>query len=70
MKRGFTKRLSSGRASQEQKEERDRIRSINYHLSKGNMGAALRLLNKTTEGNKALKAKLTADLAKEKENEV
>jgi len=66
MKRGYNKPFSQGRIGQEQKEERDRIRSINYHLSQGNMGAAMRLLNKTTEGSKALRAKVRAEMDKEK----
>ena len=65
MKRGSTKHRSQGQTGQEQKEERDRIRSINWHLRQGNMGAAMRLLNKTTAGSAALRAKVRADLGRE-----
>ena len=65
MKRGSTKRRSQGQSGQEQKEDRDRINSINWHLKQGNMSAAMRLLNKTPVGREAIMAKIRAEMGKE-----
>lgn len=50
MKRGFTKPFSRGRLGAEQREEANRIKSINFHLRNGDTDAAARLAQKTTEG--------------------
>ncbi len=48
MRRGFTKPFSNGRLGAEQREEANRIHSINYHLRNNEFEEALELAKKVT----------------------